>query len=502
MSGRALSTDAASETLELRQRLEEAEETIRAIQNGEVDALVIGGTRPHEVFTLEAGPEPYRVFMEAMEIGAAALDDGGRVLYANSALCALLGCASEELQAAGLSPFLTEGSRALLADLLSPGEGGRRSVELKAVRASGERQILATAGALRLGPTAGIALTFTDITERQRLAAIEESERLARAILASAAEAVVVCDPEGRITHANGAARAIATQDPLGLPFDEALPLVLPDMTGLFAGEDLIAMAVGGAMVQGMEAAVRDPAGDRNLLVSAAPLTVTGNDIRGCVVTMVDLTQRKAAERQQLLLMRELDHRVKNTLALVASICTRTTSMEDTVEGFRKAFLGRIHALAATHTLLAEKSWSNLLVKDIVSAELAPYVAEGDARLELTGLDVWVSPRAATALGLIIHELATNAVKYGALSVVEGRITVAGELDEGGQALRIRWEEADGPPLQEPTRRGFGRTVIARSLSYAPGGGAELNFLPEGLRCVVNVPWEDVQMQPQALPAA
>lgn len=476
----------------LRQRLEEAEETLRAIREGEVDALVVGGARAAEVLTLEAGPEPYRVFMDAMETGAAALDTEGRVLFANKALCELLGRTAEEMQAGGL---FTDPSPALAADFAAALEKGgteRHSSELSLLVGDTERQIHLSVAPLRLGPSFGLAATFTDLTERRRVAAAEESERLARAVIASASEAVVVCDPAGRITHISRSGLHLCEGNPVGSMFDEALPLILPEVTGLPAGEDLLAMAMRGGPVQGIEAVLKLDAGSRNFLVSAAPLIVAGDDTRGCVMTLVDVTERKQAERHQLLLMRELDHRVKNTLAIVSTICARTASSENTVEGFQKAFLGRIHALAATHNLLAEKSWSNLRIGDVVSAELAPYLPEGDERLVLEGLNVWVTPRAATAFGLVVHELATNAAKYGALSTLGGIVSVRGSQDAPGQRLRIEWTESGGPGVTEPTRKGFGRAVITRSLSYAEDGGAELRFLPGGLECVIHIPSQDL----------
>lgn len=484
----------ADDLTELKLRLEEAEETLRAIREGEIDALIVGGSRPDAVFTLEGGPEPYRVFMEAMDLGAAALDDEGRIVYANAALCALLERGQAELQDRGILSCLGDDVAAAgaLRALLRP-QTGRRSAEIRIGAGDRMHHLLVSASPLQLGPTPGIALTFADITERLRAAAAEESQRMAQAVITSANEAVVVCDLDGRITHANGAVQAICAGDLLGRRFDEAIPLVLPHMTGLVAGEDLIAMAVGGGMVQGIEATAPEAPRARSLLISAAPLVIAGDDVRGCVVTMVDLTQRKDAERQQLLLMKELDHRVKNTLTIVMSICTRTASTEETVEGFRKAFLGRIQALAATHTLLAEKAWSDLRLKEIVAAELAPYANEGDGRLILQDLDVQVLPRAATALGLIFHELATNAVKYGALSGAQGVVSVRAQLDRAARKLTVHWQERGGPPVVETKRMGFGRTVITRSLSYEDDGGAELIFDPAGLTCIITVPWADVE---------
>lgn len=478
---------------DLRRRLAEAEDTLRAIRDGEVDALVIGGTGPQAVFTLEGGKESWRVFMEAMELGAAAMDGDGRVLFANTALCQLLGCDALQLQDRGLLPALDGVSATAVGALLSEASRTPGSCEIALHGAHGDAAVLVNAAPLQVGPSMGVALTFTDLTARNRAAAAEESERLARAVISSANEAVVVCDRSGRITHVNAAVGAICAESPLGRRFDAAIGLVLPGMPGLASGEDLIAMAVDGGTIQGIEATAPDAPRARDLLVSAAPLVVAGNDVHGCVVTMVDLTQRKATERQQFLLMKELDHRVKNTLALVVSICTRTANSEDTVEGFRNAFLGRIHALAATHTLLADKSWVDLRLKDVVVAELAPYAVEGDARLQMQGLEIDVTPRAATALGLIFHELATNAAKYGAFSNNSGTVSVQADVDVDERRLTIEWTERGGPPVAEPKRTGFGRTVIARSLSYSPEAKTDLRFLPDGVECSIRVPWQDVR---------
>ena len=180
-------------------------------------------------------------------------------------------------------------------------------------------------------------------------------------------------------------------------------------------------------------------------MISAAPLVVSGERTQGCVVTLINLSQRKAAERRQTLLMGELDHRVKNTLAMVLAISARTASHERTIEDFQKSFSGRIQALAATHTLLSNASWENLQIKDVLSVELAPYATLSSGRISMEGLDISVDFQTAVSLGLVFHELTTNAVKYGALSTRAGKLSVRriGLLDDG--ALQIEWEDATAP---------------------------------------------------------
>lgn len=210
---------------------------------------------------------------------------------------------------------------------------------------------------------------------------------------------------------------------------------------------------------------------------------------------MVDLSQRKIAERQQSLLMRELDHRVKNTLTLVLSILHRTAASEDTIEGFQESFSSRIEALAATHNLLVESAWTGLTLADLMIAELAPYISPDSSRLHFKRLAIGISPRAAVPVRLILHELVTNAVKYGALSTETGELRVCAEDNPEPEYLRVEWIESGGPPVSEPERNGFGRTVIGRILRYSPHGGAELAFHPDGVRCSMRIPRKDILEQ-------
>lgn len=478
--------------IELRRRLEEAEETLRAIREGEVDALVMRNPRDEdEVFTLEGGTESYRAFMEVMDIGAAAFDNSGRLLYANRTLGELLDVEAGTIEANHLFQSLSESDRTIVRDLVDRAHLAKASHEIILARDGEERHIQVSASPLTLGLSQGVAVTFTDITPRIRELAAQESERAARAIMASANEAVIVCDRNGIITHANAAVLGITRDNPVGLLFEDAIPIVVPDATGLMQGNEFVSLAISGTPVQGIEAHAPNAPRVRDLLISAAPLKlVTG--VVGCVVTMVDLSQRKAAEKQQLLLMGELDHRVKNTLALVLSIAKRTASTEDTVDGFQSAFSNRIQALAATHNILAERSWKAVSVHDVVRTELEPYVDDMQSRLSIQGEEFGLLPRAAIALGLVLHELATNAVKYGSLSKPAGRIqvTINRMLQKSG--ISVEWKEVGGPQVQEPTHKGFGQTVITKSMQYSPEGGAQIIYAADGVHCEIHVPGADV----------
>nr|WP_249146295.1 HWE histidine kinase domain-containing protein [Bradyrhizobium diazoefficiens] len=474
---------------ELEARLYEAEETLRAIREGEIDAVVIKGGATEQVFTLEGGGHSYRTFMEAMDIGAAAFDADGQLLYANQALCKLLDRPAGELSGQALLGVLDAVNQTTFRRLLTQALKERQSAEIHLRIGDTDRSFLLTGAPIDFGVVNGVAITFTDISEREQTAAAKESERLARSVLASANEAVIVCDRAGIVTHINAAAERICAETPVGKQFEQAIELTFADAAELMTGADIVAMAAGGTPVQGLEAAVTTSSTDvTDVLISAAPLIVSGDRTQGCVVTLINLSQRKAAERRQALLMGELDHRVKNTLAMVLAISARTASHERTIEDFQKSFSGRIQALAATHTLLSNASWENLQIKDVLSVELAPYATLSSGRISMEGLDIPVDSKTAVSLGLVFHELTTNAVKYGALSTRSGKLSVRriGLVEDG--ALLIEWEESGGPLVTPPTSSGFGQTLISRSLGSGPNGGTRLEFRPTGVLCQISIP--------------
>jgi len=202
-----------------------------------------------------------------------------------------------------------------------------------------------------------------------------------------------------------------------------------------------------------------------------------------------ELAQRRRIEQQQTLLLGELNHRVKNTLAIVQSIATQTLRHTDSAEAFRAGFEARVMALAEAHNLLTESNWGGASLKDIAERVLTPYSDEQNRRFDLPGHDVQVGPKAAVSLVMAFHELATNAAKYGALAKPEGSLRVDWNvLNEGGpRRLYIRWEEAGGPPVKPPARQGFGSRLI-RGLAQETSGEVRLDFAQSGLVCTIDIP--------------
>ncbi|MBC8049863.1 MAG: GAF domain-containing protein [Chitinophagales bacterium] len=200
--------------------------------------------------------------------------------------------------------------------------------------------------------------------------------------------------------------------------------------------------------------------------------------------------ERAKAHDRDKLLMAELDHRVKNTLANIQALVTHSSRSAASLTGFVDGLDKRIHAMAKAHSLLTQSRWEGVSIEGLMREELGPYgQAGGD--VVLNGGDAMLTPKSALALSLAVHELATNAAKYGAFSVPGGKVTVTWhKLDDGGVSLS--WEEAGGPPVEPPTRRGFGSSLIDRALELETGGRASIHYKRSGVVCDIVLPRQSV----------
>jgi two-component sensor histidine kinase len=184
---------------------------------------------------------------------------------------------------------------------------------------------------------------------------------------------------------------------------------------------------------------------------------------------------------------------VKNTLATVQSLATQTARGTDSPEEFRRSFEGRLIALSQAHDQLTRRHWTSADLRAIVSAAVAPYLTQGHERVAISGDDVTVTPRVALTLAMVLHELTTNAVKYGSLSVSAGRVDVNWRIVKAPSQpalLWLEWREHEGPLVEEPKRRGFGSRFIEGSVAAELQGAARLHFDAAGLRCTMEVPHE------------
>jgi two-component sensor histidine kinase len=203
-----------------------------------------------------------------------------------------------------------------------------------------------------------------------------------------------------------------------------------------------------------------------------------------------DITEHRRAEERQRLLVRELDHRVKNVLASVATVAQRTREGSGSMDEFLRVFDGRIHAMANAHALLSRSRWQGVSLADLVHKELAPCVGEGSAQVQ--GPQVLLSAEATQVMAIVLHELVTNASKYGALTTPLGRISVRWSWLQDARApaagLVLEWVETGGPPVAAPPHLGYGTRAIRESIPHELAGSVDLVFAAEGVRCRIELP--------------
>ncbi|WDT74815.1 MAG: ATP-binding protein [Candidatus Manganitrophus sp.] len=309
MRREATKKELAEEVAELRARLEEAEETLRAIRKGEVDALIVEGAEGPQIFTLKGADHTYRVLIEAMDEAASVLADDGTLLYANRCFAKMLKTPLEKLIGHSILPFIGPKDQATFEALIREGRKGTRKGEI--ALKTGEGNLLpayVTVNTIELDQVCRIGLVITDLTEQKRNEEIVAAEKLARSILEQAAEAIVVCDEGGRIIRASRMAHRLCDKNPIFQPFDAVFPLylvpkgsaVISDAPGGDQGRPFsIASVLKGEAIQGVEARFEKEDGERfNLLVSAGVLFGAGSRRIGCVVTLTNISERKRAEEE------------------------------------------------------------------------------------------------------------------------------------------------------------------------------------------------------------
>ena len=223
--------------------------------------------------------------------------------------------------------------------------------------------------------------------------------------------------------------------------------------------------------------------GDRRIvLVRGTPLRGPDGALHGAVCAAADVTERHRYEDHLRLLVDELNHRVKNTLAIVQGIASLT--LADVAPAIRADFERRLLALSAVHDLLTRTRWEGVQLGALVQAVLAAHADDTRERIRFSGDDLTLAPKAAVALSLALNELATNALKYGALSSPAGHVALTAAL--AGDRLRLRWQEDGGPPVAPPTRRGFGTRILQEGLAHELGGEVKLDYRPQGLACTID----------------
>jgi PAS domain S-box-containing protein len=226
--------------------------------------------------------------------------------------------------------------------------------------------------------------------------------------------------------------------------------------------------------------------------IFVSPVRNENGDVVQHFVSFVDLTMHKQAHAQAKLLIDELNHRVKNTLATVQSVVWQAFRNSTDPAAIRDSVEGRIFALSRSHDLLTRENWESAGLLDLIKEALEPFgIANGRAeRFVIAGSNIRLPPKVTLTLGVVFHELATNAVKYGAFSNETGSISIrwAIESTRGGDRLVLHWQEKDGPNVAPPFRKGFGSQVIERGLAHELEGSAHLDYQMNGLICTISIP--------------
>lgn len=490
---KASNEEATSMNEELQSTNEELETSKEELQSFNEELHSVNNQLQHKVHELEEVSNDLANLLAGTEIATIFLDTQFRVKWFSPATQQLL-----DLVASDVGRPISHFSRKFLDDRLL-GDAAMVLANLAPI----EAEIRSDSGAWflrRILPyrtrddrIAGVVITFVNETER-RLArdALNEARIYAEAIIETARQPLVVLDAGLRVRSANRAFYALLGVPP-GSANQQAIFTVgnggldIPELRRLL--EELLPQD---RQIDDVQLTSGTMAGSqRIMLINARRLQWNGGRESMILMAIEDITAREAATAHREMLVGELNHRVKNMLTTVQALMSQTIRRSDSLEAFRTAFEGRLQAMAHAHDLIMQKNWAGAEIGQLVARTLAPYSSEDHSRIDAKGAHIMVRSQTGVSLVMILHELTTNAVKYGALSVPAGRLAVTWRRseDESGSRISLQWRESGGPKVTPPARPGFGTRLIERSTSYELGGTAQLRYEEDGFCCDLDFPW-------------
>ncbi|WP_290892108.1 CheR family methyltransferase [Hoeflea sp.] len=343
---------------------------------------------------------------------------------------------------------------------------------------------------------AGVVVTFNNITDRKRATdEINDARVYAETIVRTVQHPLLVLDRTLRVQTANKAFRelfAIFEEEPKG-------KLIFDLGTGEWNNPPLRSLL---DKVLSEDEEIHNfefeqdfhRTGLRSMLLTACKLPQEGGRDDLILLAIEDITERKRFEEHREILVGELNHRIKNVMATVQAIASQTLSSATSMEEARATFGSRLIAMGKSHDLLTRENWAGADLRDIVADTVDPH-AGGSNRFRIKGPHLWLVPSAALSIAMALHELATNAAKYGALTVETGQVDISWHLAGEGQdrRLALRWAESGGPPVAPPTRKGFGSRLVQRVLGMELGGKVSVDYERTGVVCTIDAPMPDGQ---------
>jgi two-component system CheB/CheR fusion protein len=494
----AANEEVTSVNEELQATNEELESSKEELQSLNEELSTINSQLDRKIIELAEASDDLRNLLTGNEVATIFLDTELRIKWFSPAIQTLFDLIEKDIG----RPVANFTQKFARGDLVEKATAAieRLAISEQEVRAGDGRSLL-----LRVVPyrtrdnrIAGAVATFIDITDlKSKQVEIAAARDYAEAIVETIRDPLLALSGDLRVISANSAFHetfGISPADTTGcLVYD----LVdgqwnIPPLRTLL--EELIPNR---QQIADYEIELEVPRrGKRCMMLNAR--RIDGDDTRGelVILALEDITERRDSARHQELLVGELSHRVKNTLAVVQSIAVQTLRYSDSLEYFGEAFKGRLQALAGANDAIVDGSWKGVTLRHIVHRSLRPFAVDRQVALG-DGPDIDLRPQASLALAMILHELATNAVKYGALSVAKGRVLIAWRINSADTEPRIEvdWTESHGPPVQEPTRRGQGTRFIERSIAYELKGKSSVNFEQDGLRATLTFP-----MKPAIMP--
>jgi PAS domain S-box-containing protein len=340
-----------------------------------------------------------------------------------------------------------------------------------------------------------LAGSFNDMAGslQARQTAVQASEARLRAIVETAADGIITINQRGIIEFVNPEAEHL-----FGYSRDELIghnvSLLMPSPDREQHDRYLARyLRTGEARIIGIGRELtgrRKDGSEVPLFLSIGQFSLGGERLFTGILR--DITERKRADERQLLMTAEIDHRAKNLLASIQAMVVLTKARAGSVSDYADTLIGRLHAMARAHELLAREKWQGARLHELIRNEFEAYLGKDGAALTISGEDRLLRSRAGQTLSLVLHELTTNAAKYGALSAPGGRVTICSSIERtaAGEALLLTWTESGGPVIAPPDHRGFGSVVIERGIAHDLGGSTSLEFDPAGLRCEIRFPLE------------